>query len=82
MRTIDEYMRLPYPMKLIPDTDEGGFVVLFPDLKGCLTTGKTAAEAIANAEDAKREWFASALEENMAIPEPILEEEPVQHHTS
>ncbi len=82
MRTIDEYMRLPYPMELIPDTDEGGFVVSFPDLKGCLTMGKTAAEAIANAEDAKREWFASALEENMAIPEPILEEEPVQHHTS
>lgn len=74
MRTIDEYMRLPYPMELIPDTDEGGFVVSFPDLKGCLTTGKTAAEAIANAEDAKREWFTAALEENVVIPEPILEE--------
>lgn len=74
MRTLDEYMRLPYPMELISDADEGGFVVSFPDLKGCLTTGKTAAEAIASAEDAKREWFTGALEENVVIPELILRE--------
>ena len=35
MRTIEEYMKLPYRIELIPDPDEGGFVVTFPDLPGC-----------------------------------------------
>ncbi len=74
MRTIDEYMKLPYPMELIPDVDEGGFVVSFPDLKGCLSSGETAEAAIANAEDAKREWLTAALEEHISIPEPNLDE--------
>ncbi len=30
MRTIEEYMRLPYRMEIIPDTVEGGFAVRFP----------------------------------------------------
>ena len=34
MRTIDEYMRLPYRMEIIPDTAEGGYVVRFPELPG------------------------------------------------
>ena len=39
MRTIDEYMKLPYKMEIIPDTEEGGYAVSFPDLPGCLTVG-------------------------------------------
>ena len=34
MRTIEEYMSLPYKMELIPDSYEGGFVVSFPELPG------------------------------------------------
>ena len=30
MRTIEEYMRLPYRMEIVPDTVEGGFAVRFP----------------------------------------------------
>jgi N-acetyl-gamma-glutamyl-phosphate reductase len=26
MKTIEEYMKLPYRLELIPDTDEGGFL--------------------------------------------------------
>ena len=40
MRTIDEYMILPYKMEITPDIDEGGFVVLYSDLPGCLTVGE------------------------------------------
>ena len=39
MKTLNEYLALPYKMELIPDLDEGGFVVSFPELPGCLTTG-------------------------------------------
>ena len=71
MRTLDEYMSLPYKMEIVSDADEGGYVVSFPELRGCLTCGETLQEAIANAEDAKREWIRSAIESNTDIPEPL-----------
>ena len=70
MRTIEEYMKLPYRIELIPDPDEGGFVVTFPDLPGCLSVGETIEDAYRNAEDAKHEWLAAAIEDDIAIPEP------------
>ena len=75
MRTLEEYMALPYRLEIIPDTDEGGFVVAYPDLKGCLSSGETIEAAIANAEDAKREWLAAAMEDGCTIPEPASDEE-------
>lgn len=70
MRTIDEYMKLPYRMEIVEDKDEGGYVVTFPDLPGCLTVGETIEKAVANAEDAKKAWFEAALESNVEIMEP------------
>lgn len=70
MKTIDEYLSLPYRMEIIPDTDEGGFVVNYPDLPGCLSSGETVEQAIANAEDAKRAWMEAAIDEGIAISEP------------
>lgn len=32
MKSIEEYMSLPYKMEIEPDSDEGGFVVSFPEL--------------------------------------------------
>ena len=70
MKTINEYMALPYRMEIVPDTDEAGYVVTFPDLPGCITSGGTLEKAIANASDAKRAWLEAAIEEKIAIPEP------------
>jgi len=70
MKTIKEYMALPYRMELVPDTEEGGFVVSFPDLPGCLSCGDTVEQAVANGTDAKRAWLEAALEEGIEIPEP------------
>ena len=67
---IDQYMKLPYRLELLPDMDEGGFVVNYPELPGCLSQGETIEEALKNAEDAKKEWILASLEENMPIPEP------------
>lgn len=75
MRTIEEYMRLPYRMEIIPDTGEGGFAVRFPELPGCLTCGDTLEEAVRNAADCKKEWLIAAIEEGITIPEPVSEEE-------
>ena len=75
MKTFDEYMALPYRMEVVPDLDEGGFVVSFPELRGCLTVGNTIEDACKNAEDAKAEWIAAAMEDGIEIPEPDRDED-------
>jgi len=70
MKTIDEYMALPYRLELIPDTIEGGYAAAYPELPGCVSCGDTLESAIANIQDAKRAWIASALEDAITIPEP------------
>ena len=52
-------------LKVVPDPDEGGFVVSYPDLPGCITCGDTMEAAIANARDAKAEWLAAVSEEGI-----------------
>jgi len=71
VKTVEEYMQLPYTIELTPDMDEGGFVASYPDLPGCLSIGDTAEEAVANAIDAKRAWLEAALEDGIEIQEPV-----------
>ena len=54
MKTIEDYLRLNYTMEVIKDPDEGGFVVSFPELPGCLTCGQSLESALANALYAKK----------------------------
>ena len=75
MKTINEYMSLPYRMEIIPDITEGGYAVRFPELPKCLTCGSTMEEAIRNAEDCKREWLTAAIEDGIMIAEPISDVE-------
>lgn len=70
MRTLDEYMSLPYRMEVVEDKNEGGFAVSFPDLPGCFTCGETIENAIMNALDAKKVWLEAAIEEGIDIQEP------------
>lgn len=69
-RTLNEYMAMPYRMEVVEDKDEGGFVVSYPDLPGCITCGETVESAVENALDAKRAWIEAALEEGIEICEP------------
>lgn len=70
MNRLDEYLKLPYTLVLIPDLEEGGFTAYFPELKGCVTCGETYTEAVENAMDAKKEWITACIEEGLNIPEP------------
>ena len=70
MKTLNEYMSMSYKMEIIEDQDEGGFVISYPDLPGCITCGETIESAMKNAKDAKREWIRAALEEGIEIYEP------------
>ena len=70
MKTLNDYMAMSYRMEIVEDKDEGGFVVSYPDLPGCITCGETVEQAVANAQDAKKAWFEAALEDGAEIHEP------------
>ena len=70
MNKAEYYMSLPYRLEIIPDPDEGGYAVRYPDLPGCLSVGDTIDEALTNAEDAKAAWIEAALKEGIKIAEP------------
>ena len=71
MKTLNDYLAMSYRMEIVEDKDEGGFVVSFPELPGCITCGETIESAVANAEDAKKAWF----EGGVVIHEPDSLEE-------
>lgn len=74
MKTLNEYLNMPYRMEIVPDTAEGGYIASFPELCGCITCGETVEKAVANAIDAKKEWLAAAIEDGIDIPTPETSE--------
>ena len=46
MKTLNDYMALPYRLEIVEDQEEGGYVVSYPDLPGCITCGDTIEEAM------------------------------------
>jgi len=70
MKTLADYMEMSYRMEIVEDKNEGGFVVSYPDLPGCITCGETVESAVANALDAKRVWIEAALEDEIKIYDP------------
>lgn len=74
-KDLSYYLSLTHPFTVRPDTDDGGFIVEFPDLRYCAGTGDTIEEAINDALIAKSEWIKAAFEANITIPEPGGNEE-------
>ena len=70
MKTLNDYFTMNYRMEIVEDKDEGGFVVSFPELPGCITCGETVEYAVANALDAKKAWLEAAMEDGIEIHEP------------
>ena len=46
------------------------FIIEVPELAGCMADGKTAEEALQNAEVVISEWLETAKEIGREIPEP------------
>ena len=69
-KTIDYYLSLPYRLEIVPDAEEGGFGARFPELPGCVTCAETIEDVVKNAEDAKRIWLETAIEDGTDIFEP------------
>lgn len=71
MKTLNDYMVMSYRMEIVEDKEEGGFVVSYPDLLGCITCGETVECSVKNALDAKKAWIEAALEDGVEIHEPM-----------
>jgi len=69
-KALNEYLTLSHRMRITEDKSEGGYVVSFPELPGCLTCGETVESAVTNDMDAKRTWLMAVLEGGIEIREP------------
>ena len=70
MKDLNYYLSLPYKLEIVPDTEEGGYAGMYPDLPGCITCADTIDKLAINAEDAKKAWLEAALEDGITINEP------------
>lgn len=70
--TIDDYLKLSYSYVIREDTCNLSkcFMVMFPDLPGCMAQGITEQEAIASAEEAKVLYIETLLDMGLEVPLP------------
>ena len=68
-----EIGHMKYRVVIEPDED-GVFVAECPALPGCISQGKTRAEAVANIKDAMAGYLASLKKHGEPVPPPITEE--------
>ena len=63
-------IRMIYPVKLTPDTIDGGFTVTCRDFPEAITQGETVTQAVLEASDAIEEAIASRIKRGADIPNP------------
>lgn len=71
-RVVEDYLKLNYKIDLYYENNEEDnyWVASCPELNGCKSHGGTEIEALDNLKSAKRNWFYSMLESDVAIPLP------------
>jgi len=60
-------MQYVYPA-VFHSNDDGTFTVIFPDLPGCITEGKSLENALYMAQDAMTVWLEYALDHKEPVP--------------
>lgn len=63
-------MNYPIVIRDLPEEDGGGFLAYAPDLKGCMTTGDTQEEVLADIKLAIDEWRDAWTQMGREMPEP------------
>jgi predicted RNase H-like HicB family nuclease len=76
-KRLDEYMRLPYAIEIIPISEDegGGYTASIPQLGKFAFTGdgETIEEAIQNLNEVKKDLFSRYLQKGISIPLPKAE---------
>lgn len=72
MRTVKEYMELPYTRVVQERNDESGhyFYGKILELEGCQSTGDTLDELYENLNEAMEGYIELKLERHLPVPEP------------
>lgn len=73
MKTLEDYLDLPYSFEITHDVDDdgnAGWVAEVEELPGCLSQGRTPEEAVEHVRSAMRDWIGVALEDGVEIPQP------------
>ncbi len=73
-KSLDDYLTLAYPFQVLADPD-GGYVVVFPDLPGCITQVETLDEVGPMAREISTLWLETAYEQGLEIPLPSYPQE-------
>ena len=61
---------MKFPVTLIPDHKDGGFVVTFTDIPEAITQGETVEEALEYAKEALEQAIEFYFEDKRAVPLP------------
>lgn len=72
-KPLEHYLKLQYLFVVHADPD-GGYVIVYPDLPGCLSQAETLGEISVMAEDARTGWIETEYEEGRNIPEPSYQD--------
>ena len=73
MKSVKEYMKLPYNYIIQPVNDESGFYYYAHvlELDGCQSTGETFEEAYENLREVMEGWIEAKLEGGFEVPLPV-----------
>lgn len=61
-----------YSMVISWSEEDQAYIVLVPELPGCMADGKTPEEAVKNTQIIIQEWIEMALETGRTVPKPSL----------
>ena len=61
--------KYPFELRPLSEDEGGGWLIIYPDLPGCMSDGETPEEAMTNGQDALVAWLAAARETGRDIPE-------------
>lgn len=62
-------MEFVYPAIFLPN-DDGSYTITYPDLPGCISEGKSLANAMHMAQAALKQWLEYLIDKNLELPAP------------
>lgn len=65
-----------YLINILWSEEDRCFIAEVPEMEGCITHGKTPAEAARNAQDAIASWIRTAQRLKHPIPAPVTKRKP------
>jgi predicted RNase H-like HicB family nuclease len=74
-RSLEQYLAVQYPLRVTVDREDGGYVIDFPELPGCMTQVERLVDVGPMAEEIRTLWIEDAYGRGLDIPDPSYPEE-------